>query len=124
MNITGRATYAFSRDMTLEAFLQPFVAVGDYYDIRKLARAKSFDFTSVALEDDPDFNRKSLRGNIVLRWEYIRGSTLFVVWNMATSDTERAGMFSPGRDLRIGLPGAWRSRVRGEAELLAVAAGR
>ena len=26
-------------------------------------------------------------------------STLFVVWNMATSDTERAGMFSPGRDL-------------------------
>jgi hypothetical protein len=99
VNITGRATYAFSRDMTLEAFLQPFVAVGDYYDIRKLARAKSFDFTSVALEDDPDFNRKSLRGNVVLRWEYLRGSTLFVVWNMATSDTERAGMFSPGRDL-------------------------
>ena len=99
VNITGRATYAFSRDMTLEAFLQPFVAVGDYYDIRKLARPKSFDFTSVALEDDPDFNRKSLRGNVVLRWEYVRGSTLFVVWNMATSDTERAGMFSPGRDL-------------------------
>lgn len=99
VNITGRATYAFSRDMTLEAFLQPFVAVGDYYDIRKLARAKSFDFTTVSLEDNPDFNRKSLRGNVVLRWEYVRGSTLFVVWNMATSDTERAGMFSPGRDL-------------------------
>ena len=85
--------------MTLEAFLQPFVAVGDYYDIRKLARAKSFDFTTVSLEDNPDFNRKSLRGNVVLRWEYVRGSTLFIVWNMATSDTERAGMFSPGRDL-------------------------
>jgi len=99
VNITGRATYAFSRDMTLEAFLQPFVAVGNYYDIRKLARPKSFDFTSVAIEGDPDFNRKSLRGNVVLRWEYLRGSTLFVVWNMATSDTERAGMFSPGRDL-------------------------
>jgi hypothetical protein len=99
VNITGRATYAFSRDMTVEAFLQPFVAVGDYYDIRKLARPKSFDFEPAAIEDDPDFNRKSLRGNIVLRWEYLRGSTLFVVWNMATSDTERPGSFSPGRDL-------------------------
>ena len=99
VNITGRATYAFSRDLTLEAFLQPFVAAGDYHDIRKLARPKSFEFTPVTLEDDPDFNRKSLRGNIVLRWEYLRGSTLFVVWNMATSDEERAGQFSPGRDL-------------------------
>ena len=96
VNITSRATYAFSRDLTLEAFLQPFVAVGDYYDIRKLARPKSFDFTPVTLEDDPDFNRKSLRGNIVLRWEYLRGSTLFVVWNMATSDDRTRRQFSPG----------------------------
>ena len=107
LNITGRGTYAFSRDMTLEVFLQPFVAVGDYTDIRKLARPSSFDFTPVVLEDDPDFNRKSLRGNIVLRWEYLRGSTLFVVWNMATSDETRAGVFSPQRDLgtAFGAPG-------------------
>ncbi|HET9468233.1 MAG TPA: hypothetical protein VFO48_07475 [Vicinamibacterales bacterium] len=63
--------------MTLEVFLQPFVAVGDYYDIRKLAQANSFLFSPVGLEDNPDFNRKSIRGNIVLRWEYLRGSTLF-----------------------------------------------
>jgi len=107
LNITTRGTYAFSRDMTLEVFLQPFVAVGDYTDIRKLARPRSFDFTPVVLEDDPDFNRKSIRGNIVLRWEYVRGSTLFVVWNMSTSDETRAGVFSPNRDLRtaFGAPG-------------------
>ena len=107
LNITGRGTYAFSRDMTLEVFLQPFVAVGDYHDIRKLAQPSSFVFTPVRLEDDPDFNRKSLRGNIVLRWEYVRGSTLFVVWNMATSDESRAGLFSPERDLQtaFGAPG-------------------
>ena len=110
VNITTRGTYAFSRDLTLELYLQPFVAVGDYRNIRKLARAKSFDFTPVTLDpgdDNPDFNRKSLRGNIVLRWEYMRGSTLFVVWNMATSDTERAGVFSPRRDLgdTFGAPG-------------------
>ena len=61
MNIIGRATYAFSRDMTLEAFLQPFVAVGDYTSVRKLARPSSFEFDPVTLEDNPDFNRKSLR---------------------------------------------------------------
>jgi hypothetical protein len=82
INLTTRATYSFTRDMTVEAYLQPFVAVGDYFDIRKLARPKSFDFTPVALADDPDFNKKSVRGTIVLRWEYVRGSTLFAVWNL------------------------------------------
>src|SRR5262249_35152201 len=65
VNLTARGTYAFSRDLTLDLFLQPFVAVGTYRDIRKLARAKSFDFTPVTIEDDPNFNRKSLRGNLV-----------------------------------------------------------
>ncbi len=109
INITARGTYAFSRDMTLELYMQPFVAVGDYRNIRKLARAKSYDFIPVMLDadDDPDFNRKSLRGNVVLRWEYMRGSTLFVVWNMSKSDTERPGIFSARRDLSdaFGAPG-------------------
>ena len=100
VNITSRATYSFTRDMTLEAYLQPFVAVGNYFDIRKLARPKSFDFSPVTLDDNPDFNKKSVRGTIVLRWEYVRGSTLFAVWNLSTSDEDaRKGIFSPWRDL-------------------------
>src|SRR4029450_7164586 len=67
VNISARGTYAFSRDMTLEVFLQPCVAAGDYFNIGKLAQPSSFIFTPVTLEDDPDFNRKSLRGNVVLR---------------------------------------------------------
>ena len=98
LNITGRATYAFSRDMTLEAFLQPFVAVGQYANIGKLALPSSFDFAPVSLEANPDFNRKSLRSTVVLRWEYVRGSTVFFVWNLSTSDTSRPGVFSPSRD--------------------------
>jgi hypothetical protein len=98
LNITARATYAFHRDLTLEVFLQPFVAVGRYRDIRRLARPNSFEFEPATISFDPDFNRKSLRGNVVLRWEYLRGSTLFVVWNMSTSDDARPGEFSPLRD--------------------------
>ena len=102
VNVTGRGTYSFSRDMTLEAYLQPFVAAGDYTDIRKLGLPRSFVFETVALTDNPDFSNKSLRGTIVMRWEYLRGSTLFLVWNMATKDETRPGEFSPLRDLGAG----------------------
>jgi hypothetical protein len=99
LDVTGRATYAFSRDLTLQVFLQPFVAVGEYSDIRRLARPRSFDFESAALSFNPDFNTKSLRGNVVLRWEYLRGSTIFLVWNLSTADSSRPGVFSAFRDL-------------------------
>jgi hypothetical protein len=100
VDVAFRSTYAINRDLTLQIFLQPFVAVGNYSDIRKLARPRSFEFDPVTLADSPDFNRKSLRGNVVIRWEFVRGSTLYVAWNMSTSDTSRAGEFAPLRDFR------------------------
>jgi hypothetical protein len=99
IDVTARATYAFHRDLTLEAYLQPFVAVGDYTDIRRLARPGSFEFEPAAIPFDPDFNRKSLRANLVLRWEYLRGSTLFLVWNLSAADSAHPGEFSALRDL-------------------------
>lgn len=99
VDATMRATYAVHRDMTFQLFLQPFVAVGDYTALRRLARPRSFDFEPIMLPFDPDFNRKSLRGNVVLRWEYVRGSTLFFVWNLSTLDRSRPGVFTPFRDL-------------------------
>jgi hypothetical protein len=106
VNMTARTTYAFTRDMTLEVYLQPFVAVGDYSNIRKLARAKSFDFDPVTISDNPDFNSKSLRSNVVFRWEYRRGSTLYLVYNVSNSDASRPGEFSAFRDLRSGFGAA------------------
>ena len=100
IDVTGRVTYTFHRDLTLQAFLQPFVAVGDYTDIKRLARPSSFAFEPATIDFDPDFNRTSLRGNLVLRWEYLRGSTLFVVWNLSTVGDRRPGVFTPLADLR------------------------
>jgi hypothetical protein len=99
VDVTLRLSYAIYRDLTLQLFLQPFVAVGDYANIRKLARPRSFEFEPVSLPYDPDFNRKSLRGTFVLRWEYLRGSTLFLAWNLSTFDGSRAGVFKPLADL-------------------------
>jgi len=99
LDLTFRGTYAFSRDLTVQAYLQPFVAVGDYGDIRKLAQPMSFAFSPVAIGYDADFSTKSLRGNVVLRWEYVRGSTMFVVWDLSQADYSRPGTFSPWRDV-------------------------
>jgi hypothetical protein len=99
VDMTLRGIYSIHRDLTLQAYLQPFVAVGDYQNIRRLARPRSFDFEPAVIESDPDFNRKSVRGNVVLRWEYLRGSTLFLVWDVWQEDKQRAGVFSPARDL-------------------------
>jgi hypothetical protein len=99
LDLTGRLTFAFARDLTVQVFLQPFVAVGAYSDIRRLARPRSFDFAPAVLDENPDFNTKSLRTNTVLRWEYRPGSTFFVVWNRSSSNDGRPGAFSPWRDL-------------------------
>jgi hypothetical protein len=106
VSVTGRTTYAFTRDMTLEVYLQPFVAVGDYRDIRRLARPNSFDFEPATISYDPDFNSKSFRSNVVFRWEYLRGSALYVVWNVANADQSRPGRFDLFRDLRSGFGAA------------------
>jgi hypothetical protein len=99
VDVTIRSTYAVHRDLTIQMFLQPFVAVGDYTDVRRLARPRSYEFEPVSIAPDPDFNDKSLRGNVVLRWEYRRGSTMYVAWNLSASSALHPGQFRALRDL-------------------------
>lgn len=43
-----------------------------------------FKTTSTSMDtymEDPDFNIVNFRSNLVFRWEYVPGSTLFVVWS-------------------------------------------
>ena len=106
VSITARGTYAFTRDMTLEVYMQPFVAVGDYTNIRRLAEPMSYIFEPVTILENPDFNTKSLRSNVVFRWEYRRGSSLYLVYNVSNASDERPGVFSAFRDLRSGFNAA------------------
>ncbi len=44
--------------------------------------------------DNPDFNTKSLRGNTVLRWEYLPGSVVYFVWTQSRyNQTNNDGNF-------------------------------
>ncbi len=41
--------------------------------------------------NNPNFTYKSLRGNAVLRWEYLPGSTLFFVWTQSRANQNAEG---------------------------------
>lgn len=48
---------------------------------------------------NPDFNYLSLRGSAVLRWEYLPGSTLYLVWTQSRLDEDSKDTFSFGRSM-------------------------
>lgn len=91
VSITARANYTVSTTLSLQAYLQPFVSWGTYGDVRELAepRAASYAdrFKRYAAAGNPGgVNAKQLNANVVLRWEYHPGSTLFVVWTQVRQD--------------------------------------
>ena len=84
LDFTTRVNVSFTPDLSIQAYVQPFVAVGNYSNFKELARPESYEFTPYAgLDSNPDFSTRSLRGNVVLRWEYHPGSTLFLVWSQS-----------------------------------------
>ena len=78
--IVVRGTYAFTPRLSLQLYLSPFATTGDYGAVKELARPRSYEFLPYGVEDNRDFQRRALRFNLVLRWEYRPGSTLFFVW--------------------------------------------
>jgi hypothetical protein len=121
-----RINWTFTPRLSLQVYLQPFIGIGDYYKFKELTAARTFDFdvfgegdSTIILENniytvdpdgpgpakpflfkDPDFNLKSLRGTIVLRWEYKPGSTIYAVWTQSRADHSFPGVFQLGRDLQ------------------------
>jgi hypothetical protein len=74
-----RGTITFTRNFSLQFFSQVFLAKGRYTNLRELVAPDSF-------LPDPDplassqFNQKVLNANVAFRWEYLPGSTLYLVW--------------------------------------------
>jgi hypothetical protein len=82
-----RGIVSFSRDVSLQFFTQVFLAKGGYRNFRELTGPQSFQSVAWDLSSGtPDFNDNILNANIVLRWEYLPGSTVYLVWTH-----ERAG---------------------------------
>ena len=99
LDLTTRLDAIFSPDLSLEFYLRPFLTVGDYKNFKELARPDSYDFTPYELADSPDFRRRSLQSNLVLRWEYRLGSTLFLVWSQSRNDFSQEPEFRLWHDV-------------------------
>jgi hypothetical protein len=96
LNLTTRANVIFTPMLSLEFYMQAFVTVGEYDNFKELARPESYEFTSYPdIDLDPDFHNRSLRSNLVLRWEYSPGSTLFLVWAQSRGASDKDTGFRP-----------------------------
>ena len=87
-SVQVRFDYTATPTLTVQLYAEPFVAKGTYSSVRELSstpRAAAYDarfvpFDTTGTGASPGFNFKEFRSNLVLRWEYRPGSTLYVVW--------------------------------------------
>ncbi|MBI3005391.1 MAG: carbohydrate binding family 9 domain-containing protein [Ignavibacteriales bacterium] len=94
-DLTLRGTYVFTRDLTLQVYFQYFNAKGKHENFGRLTSRESFEpYTNFAW---PEFNFLSFNSNIVLRWEYLPGSTMYFVWSQARSGND-GGFLTPFGD--------------------------
>ncbi len=101
LGTTLRATYAFTPQLTLQAYSQLFLASGHYTDLSEFDSAAGSGARTVRLSalhpyvlappQNPDFEQGALNVNVVLRWEYTVGSTLFFVYTRAQSPAVALG---------------------------------
>ncbi len=110
-----RLNWTFSPTLSLQLFVQPLISSGEYVKYKELKAARTYDWLNYGEEGstfddenymaDPDgdgpapeidignndFNFISLRGNAVLRWEYLPGSVIYFVWTQSRADDEDNG---------------------------------
>ncbi|HCA78909.1 MAG TPA: hypothetical protein DEP53_04165 [Bacteroidetes bacterium] len=80
-NLTTRGSYIFTTDLTLQLYFQLFLAKGKFENYQRLQSEDRF--TPMDGYSRPDFNELAFNSNVVLRWEYLPGSTLYLVWSHA-----------------------------------------
>lgn len=87
LGCTIRTNITFARNLTLQLYGQMFVAKGLFDRTRELVGQGDFAPFTVQ-EDNRSFSEREFHTNAVLRWEYLPGSTLFLVWSQARGDEE------------------------------------
>ncbi len=79
LDVTLRGTVTFVTNLSLQFYSQLFVAQGRYDRFQILQnRDELAPFETFPKRDE--FALSSLQSNVVLRWQYRPGSTLYLVW--------------------------------------------
>jgi hypothetical protein len=114
--------------LSVEYYGQPFVSAGKYTNFKRITvpdadkyenRYHLFSPEEVSFDaesgysvdenldnvtdysfDNPNFNFRQYRSNLVIRWEYLPGSTLFLVWSQGRTSSASDGRFSYANDIK------------------------
>jgi len=127
-SLSLRLDYAITPNLTVQYYGSPFVSAGTYRDFRRIVsprapayedRFRRYAADEVAYDPDsgeylvdetgdgvpdysfgnPDFNVRDFNSNLVVRWQYSPGSSIYVVWSQARFDFSPDGRFALGNDL-------------------------
>ena len=123
MGLTIRVNYAISPEFTIQYYGNPYISSGAYDDIKRITNPAAndynnlyhvFDESEILFDesenhyhidenqdgemdyaiDNPNFNFQQLHSNLVARWEYKPGSTVFLVWTHGRSEYEQTSDYS------------------------------
>jgi hypothetical protein len=118
-----RINLSLTPDLSIQFWGQPFLFSGDYSNFKKVVDAGNtdimkqyheFDTDEISYDDEndiynidenkngqtdysfnnPDFSFYEFRSNLVIRWEYIPGSTAYLVWSQGRTGDHPDGRFS------------------------------
>ena len=125
LSMSFRLNYTINPNLSIQYWGQPFISQGRYSDFKHVSDPLAREFTNrftlysgdqISLVDDtyfvdedlngqsefsfgdPDFSFVQFRSNLVIRWEYIPGSEIFLVWSQ---DINQSG--DPSQSLFTGL---------------------
>jgi hypothetical protein len=122
LSMSLRVNYNINPNLTVQYWGQPFISRGRYSNFKNVTdpSAQNFDQRITLYEDeqisldediysvdenldgtidfdfdDPDFSFIQFRSNLVVRWEYIPGSEIFLVWSqdISQSGNPQEGLF-------------------------------
>ena len=112
LSASVRVDYTINPNLSIQYYGQPFISRGRYKDFKYVTNAvadrlhdrfqnyntaqismnndvyaidENFDGTIDYSFDNPDFSFVQFNSNLVLRWEYIPGSELFLVWSQGVT---------------------------------------
>ncbi len=129
LSFTFRLDFTLTPDLSIQYYGQPFISSGKYDKYKRITlphanrfsdrysifASNQIDFNAADETFDidenidgtvdysigkPDFNVREFRSNLVVRWEYRRGSTIFFVWSQGRSNSNSNGNFSFRNDMQ------------------------
>lgn len=127
-SLTFRLNYSPTPEFSIQYYGQPFISAGSYsqfkyftnprakgaaryhvYDSNQITYESAMDYYHIDENRDgttdfsfsnPKFNVQEFLSNFVVRWEYMPGSTLYIVWSQVRNNVTTDGEVLLGQNLK------------------------